>query len=96
MSISYAAVTLGVDGGIRSKGLIKNHCSSLCCKKPSESKSKAFEEDNVESLYKLFQRKLNRGPEKEDLYKICKKIKEHNSFCPEIPKETYDIDELID
>jgi hypothetical protein len=54
------------------------------------------EEDNIESLYKLFQKKLNRDPEKEDLYKICKKIKEHNSFCPEIPKETYDIDELID
>ena len=64
--------------------------------KPSESKSKAFEEDNVESLYELFQGKLNRDPEKEDLYKICKKIKGHNSFCPEIPKETCDIDELID
>jgi hypothetical protein len=95
-SISYATVTLGVDGGNRSKSLIKNQCSSLCCKKHQESKTKALEEANVESLYKLFQRKLNRDPEKKDFLRICKRIKEHDCFCPEIPKETCEIDELID
>jgi len=95
MNISYAAITLGVDGGIRSKSLIRNQSSSLYSKKRSESTLHVHKEPSIDSLYTLLQMKLKREPEKKDLYTICKMVKEHDRLCPDIPKETCGINEFI-
>ena len=65
--VSFAQITLGVDGGIRAKSLIRNQSASLSYIKASIGKKISTEERNIRALNKIFQDKLNRRPEKKTI-----------------------------
>ena len=94
-SMSYTSITLGVDGGKRAKDMIKNQSPSILSIKSQVSKEKTLEEQNIDSLYNLFHKSLNRAPNKNDLLTIYKKIKSIDGFCQEISCKTRSKKDLI-
>ena len=56
--------TLGVDGVIRAKSLLRNQSASLSDIKSTKEEKMSFEDRNIRALNKLIKDKLNRYPEK--------------------------------
>jgi len=93
--VSYAHITLGVDGGGRAKSLLRDQSASLSDIKSTKEEKMSFEDRNIKALNKLIKDKLNRYPEKNDLSSICQQIKLFEPSCPVIPENKSSFEEFI-